>query len=174
MPTDEYPLLSALESPEHLRGMDSSLLYRFADEVRAFIIDSVTRTGGHLGAGLGVVELTLALFAEFRFNDRDKLVWDVGHQCYPHKIITGRRDDFGTLRQWEGLSGFPDPRGVALRHGQDRARRYQHLDRDGLRAGVARASGGGRAQGGGGDRRRVAAGGQRLRGAQPRWHLQAT
>ncbi len=109
MTTDEYPLLSALESPRQLRGMDTPLLYRVADEVRAFIIDSVTRTGGHLGAGLGVVELTMALFSEFQFNDQDKLVWDVGHQCYPHKILTGRRDEFASLRQWGGLSGFPDP-----------------------------------------------------------------
>ncbi len=109
MPSDAYPLLQALESPEQLRRMDSALLYRFADEVRAFIIESVTRTGGHLGAGLGVVELTLALYAEFQFNDRDKLVWDVGHQCYPHKVITGRMDAFDSLRQWNGMSGFPDP-----------------------------------------------------------------
>ncbi len=109
MASDEYPLLSALESPESLRGMETELLYRFANETRDFIIDSVTRTGGHLGAGLGVVELTLALFSEYNFNDRDKLVWDVGHQCYPHKILTGRMDDFDSLRQWEGMSGFPDP-----------------------------------------------------------------
>jgi 1-deoxy-D-xylulose-5-phosphate synthase len=109
MSSDAYPLLEALESPEQLRGMDSALLYRVADEVRAFIIESVTRTGGHLGAGLGVVELTLALYAEFQFNERDKLVWDVGHQCYPHKILTGRMGAFDTLRQWNGLSGFPDP-----------------------------------------------------------------
>jgi len=110
MPAEEYPLLDALASPAQLRGMDTALLYRLADETRSFIIDSVTRTGGHLGAGLGVVELTLALFAEYRFNDRDKLVWDVGHQCYPHKILTGRMDDFPSLRQWQGMSGFPDPK----------------------------------------------------------------
>jgi 1-deoxy-D-xylulose-5-phosphate synthase len=106
---DEYPLLAALESPDQLRGMDTPLLYRIAEEVRAFIIESVTRTGGHLGAGLGVVELTLALYAEYRFNERDKLIWDVGHQCYPHKLLTGRRDGFASLRQWGGMSGFPDP-----------------------------------------------------------------
>jgi len=107
---DAYPLLDALQSPEQLRDMETEALYPLADEIRSFIIDSVTQTGGHLGAGLGVVELTLALFAEFRFNERDKLVWDVGHQCYPHKILTGRRDRFASLRQWGGLSGFPDPR----------------------------------------------------------------
>ncbi len=109
MSSQDYPLLEALRSPSQVRGMDTELLYRLADETRSFIIDSVTRTGGHLGAGLGVVELTLALFAEYRFNDYDKLVWDVGHQCYPHKILTGRMEQFPSLRQWQGMSGFPDP-----------------------------------------------------------------
>jgi 1-deoxy-D-xylulose-5-phosphate synthase len=105
----DYPLIASLQSPEDVRGMDMERLYALAAEIRAFIIESVTRTGGHLGAGLGVVELTLALFAEYRFNGRDKLVWDVGHQCYPHKVLTGRGRRFGSLRQWGGLSGFPDP-----------------------------------------------------------------
>jgi 1-deoxy-D-xylulose-5-phosphate synthase len=104
-----YPLLEALGSPLDVKDMDADGLRALAGELRRFIIDSVTRTGGHLGAGLGVVELTLALFAEYQFNDRDKLVWDVGHQCYPHKLLTGRRERFATLRQWQGLSGFPDP-----------------------------------------------------------------
>jgi 1-deoxy-D-xylulose-5-phosphate synthase len=104
-----YPLLDALAQPDDVKDMDSDGLRALAAEIRAFIIESVTRTGGHLGAGLGVVELTLALFAEYQFNQRDTLVWDVGHQCYPHKILTGRRDRFATLRQWQGLSGFPDP-----------------------------------------------------------------
>ncbi len=105
-----YPELAALRSPDAVKGMDGDRLRVFAAEIRAFIIESVTRTGGHLGAGLGVVELTLALFAEFDFNERDKLVWDVGHQCYPHKLLTGRAAQFDTLRQWGGLSGFPDPK----------------------------------------------------------------
>jgi len=104
-----YPLIASLGSPEELREMDTAGLDALAAEIRAFIIESVTCTGGHLGAGLGVVELTLALFAEYRFNDYDKLVWDVGHQCYPHKVLTGRAQQFGSLRQWGGLSGFPDP-----------------------------------------------------------------
>jgi 1-deoxy-D-xylulose-5-phosphate synthase len=108
-PDPLYPLLDALGAPGDVKDMDADGLRALADELRHFIIDSVTRTGGHLGAGLGVVELTLALFAEYEFNDRDKLVWDVGHQCYPHKLLTGRRERFATLRQWEGLSGFPDP-----------------------------------------------------------------
>lgn len=104
-----YPLLASLRSPHDVKRMDGETLRALAAEIRAFIIESVTRTGGHLGAGLGVVELTLALYAEFEFNDRDKLVWDVGHQCYPHKLLTGRAGQFATLRQWGGLSGFPDP-----------------------------------------------------------------
>ena len=104
-----HPLLDALGAPEDVKDMDNDGLRALAAEIRAFIIESVTATGGHLGAGLGVVELTLALFAEYQFNQRDKLVWDVGHQCYPHKILTGRRAQFASLRQWRGLSGFPDP-----------------------------------------------------------------
>jgi 1-deoxy-D-xylulose-5-phosphate synthase len=104
-----FPVLESLDSPADVKDMDGEGLRLLAAEIRSFIIDSVTRTGGHLGAGLGVVELTLALFAEFDFNDRDKLVWDVGHQCYPHKLLTGRAPRFATLRQWGGLSGFPDP-----------------------------------------------------------------
>ena len=95
-----YPLLDALGTPEDVKDMDNDGLRALAAEIRAFIIDSVIATGGHLGAGLGVVELTLALFAEYQFNQRDKLVWDVGHQCYPHKLLTGRRAQFPTLRQW--------------------------------------------------------------------------
>src|SRR5579862_2042503 len=106
---DDFPLVSAIQSPEDVKGLDEEALRSLAAELRRFIIDSVTRTGGHLGAGLGVVELTLALFAEFDFNTRDKLVWDVGHQCYPHKVLTGRAHRFDTMRQWRGLSGFPDP-----------------------------------------------------------------
>lgn len=108
-PGARYPILDALGAPDDVKDMDGDGLRALAGELRGFIIDSVTRTGGHLGAGLGVVELTLALFAEYQFNARDKLIWDVGHQCYPHKLLTGRRERFATLRQWQGLSGFPDP-----------------------------------------------------------------
>ncbi|MGE0517797.1 MAG: 1-deoxy-D-xylulose-5-phosphate synthase [Candidatus Binatia bacterium] len=109
MPEPRYPLIDALASADDVKDMDADGLRELAAELRAFIIESVTATGGHLGAGLGVVELTLALYAEYHFNERDKLVWDVGHQCYPHKLLTGRRSQFATLRQWRGLSGFPDP-----------------------------------------------------------------
>ena len=108
-PESSYPLLDTLGAPDDVKDMDADGLRALAAEVRRFIIESVTTTGGHLGAGLGVVELTLALFAEYQFNQRYKLVWDVGHQCYPHKILTGRRAQFPSLRQWQGLSGFPDP-----------------------------------------------------------------
>jgi 1-deoxy-D-xylulose-5-phosphate synthase len=109
-PNAPYPRIAALQSPQDVKQMSGEELRELAAELRAFIIESVTRTGGHLGAGLGVVELTLALFAEFDFNERDKLVWDVGHQCYPHKVLTGRAGRFDTLRQWGGMSGFPDPK----------------------------------------------------------------
>ncbi|MEO6396130.1 MAG: 1-deoxy-D-xylulose-5-phosphate synthase N-terminal domain-containing protein, partial [Devosia sp.] len=85
--------------------MDRAQLRQLADELRAEVIDAVSVTGGHLGAGLGVVELTVALHAVFNAPD-DRLVWDVGHQAYPHKVLTGRRDRIRTLRQRQGLSGF--------------------------------------------------------------------
>ncbi|WP_022729716.1 1-deoxy-D-xylulose-5-phosphate synthase [Fodinicurvata sediminis] len=99
------PLLDKVSSPSDLRLLDESDLHTLADELRAETIDAVSNTGGHLGAGLGVVELTLALHYIFETPD-DKLIWDVGHQCYPHKILTGRRDRIRTLRQEGGLSGF--------------------------------------------------------------------
>ena len=101
----ETPLLDRVEYPSDLRGMTDSELKRLADELRAETISAVSVTGGHLGAGLGVVELTVAIHAVFD-TPHDKLIWDVGHQCYPHKILTGRRDRIRTLRQGGGLSGF--------------------------------------------------------------------
>lgn len=101
----ETPLLDTVNYPEELRKLDKSQLRQFADELRAEMIDAVSVTGGHLGSGLGVVELTTAIHYVFNTPD-DKLVWDVGHQCYPHKIITGRRERIRTLRQGGGLSGF--------------------------------------------------------------------
>lgn len=103
--TVETPLLDTVNNPDDLRKLDKSQLRQFADELRAEMIDAVSVTGGHLGSGLGVVELTAAIHYVFNTPD-DKLVWDVGHQCYPHKIITGRRDRIRTLRQGGGLSGF--------------------------------------------------------------------
>src|SRR5579862_5640812 len=99
------PLLDRVNIPADLRNFSTDQLKQLADELRAETIDAVASTGGHLGASLGVVELTVALHAVFD-TPRDRLVWDVGHQAYPHKIITGRRDRIRTLRQGGGLSGF--------------------------------------------------------------------
>ncbi|HEV2542845.1 MAG TPA: 1-deoxy-D-xylulose-5-phosphate synthase [Methylobacterium sp.] len=98
-------ILEGLETPDRLRLLPESELQTVADAVRAEMIDAVSITGGHLGSGLGVVELTVALHHVFDTPD-DRIVWDVGHQCYPHKILTGRRDRIRTLRQGGGLSGF--------------------------------------------------------------------
>src|SRR5437764_2845749 len=99
------PLLDQIVTPDDLRRFDKSQLKQIADELRAETIDAVSVTGGHLGAGLGVVELTVALHYVFD-TPRDRIVWDVGHQAYPHKILTGRRERIRTLRQGGGLSGF--------------------------------------------------------------------
>ena len=101
----DTPLLDAIENPSDLKGLSHDELTQIAEEVRAEMISAVSVTGGHLGAGLGVVELTVALHAVFD-TPEDKLIWDVGHQCYPHKILTGRRDRIRTIRQGGGLSGF--------------------------------------------------------------------
>ncbi|KPF82266.1 1-deoxy-D-xylulose-5-phosphate synthase [Brevundimonas sp. AAP58] len=101
----DTPLLDKVQYPADTRGFDIAQLKQLADELRAETIDAVSVTGGHLGAGLGVVELTVALHHVYNTPD-DILIWDVGHQCYPHKILTGRRDRIRTLRQGGGLSGF--------------------------------------------------------------------
>lgn len=106
MTTKNFPILSQIESPADLRSLDEEQLPELAEELRAFIIESLSKTGGHLASGLGSVEITIAL--HYLFNTpNDRLVWDVGHQCYPHKILTGRRDQMSGLRQKGGLSGFP-------------------------------------------------------------------
>jgi 1-deoxy-D-xylulose-5-phosphate synthase len=99
------PLLDTVKIPADLRKVDDRELPKLARELRDEMIDAVSRTGGHLGAGLGVVELTIAIHKVFNTPD-DRLIFDVGHQCYPHKILTGRRDRIRTLRQEDGLSGF--------------------------------------------------------------------
>ena len=99
------PLLDTVDTPDDLRKLERGQLRQLADELRAEMIDAVGSTGGHLGSGLGVVELTTAIHYVFD-TPNDKLVWDVGHQAYPHKILTGRRDRIRTLRQGGGLSGF--------------------------------------------------------------------
>lgn len=99
------PLLDSIKGPQDVRRLSRAELYTLADEVRQRLIDVVSHTGGHIGAGLGVVELTVALLHTFE-SPRDRIVWDVGHQGYPWKILTGRNDRFPTLRQTGGLSGF--------------------------------------------------------------------
>jgi len=99
------PLLDRVKTPADMRGLSDAQLRQLADELRSETISAVSETGGHLGAGLGVVELTVALHAVFN-TPRDRLIWDVSHQSYPHKILTGRRDRIRTLRQKDGLSGF--------------------------------------------------------------------
>jgi len=101
-----YPLLSGIGSPADLRQLAEDDLLALADELRRYLIDTVSRTGGHLSSSLGVVELTIALHYIFD-TPEDRLVWDVGHQTYPHKILTGRRERMNTLRQKGGLAGFP-------------------------------------------------------------------
>jgi 1-deoxy-D-xylulose-5-phosphate synthase len=104
-PTRLTPYLDRVNVPADLKGLTVPELRKLADEVRGEVIEAVSQTGGHLGSSLGVVELTVALHAVFD-TPRDKLIWDVGHQCYPHKVLTGRRDRMHTLRQEGGLSGF--------------------------------------------------------------------
>ncbi len=99
------PLLDRVSVPSDMRNFSAEQLRQLADELRAETIDAVSVTGGHLGASLGVVELTVAIHAMFD-TPRDRLIWDVGHQCYPHKILTGRRERIRTLRMGGGLSGF--------------------------------------------------------------------
>ncbi|WP_213360598.1 1-deoxy-D-xylulose-5-phosphate synthase [Brachymonas denitrificans] len=99
-------LLDSIHSPKDLRNLPRQQLQSLADELRAFLLDSVSQTGGHLSSNLGTVELSVALHYVYN-TPEDRIVWDVGHQTYPHKILTGRRDRMGTLRQLGGLSGFP-------------------------------------------------------------------
>jgi 1-deoxy-D-xylulose-5-phosphate synthase len=102
----ETPLLNRIHSPKDIKGLSREELEQLAAEIRAFMVESVAATGGHLAPSLGVVELTLALHSVFD-SPKDKIIWDVGHQCYAHKIITGRADVFSTMRQYRGISGFP-------------------------------------------------------------------
>ena len=106
MPDNHFPLLNTIQYPSDLRALSAEQLPQLAQELRKFVLESVAATGGHLSSGLGAIELTIAL--HYLFNTpNDRLVWDVGHQCYPHKILTGRREQMSSLRQKDGLSGFP-------------------------------------------------------------------
>ncbi|MFM8349383.1 MAG: 1-deoxy-D-xylulose-5-phosphate synthase N-terminal domain-containing protein, partial [Bacteroidota bacterium] len=100
------PLLSRINSPADLKSLDAAELVQLCQELRQFIVDNVSVYGGHFGASLGVVELTVALHHVLN-TPEDQLVWDVGHQAYGHKILTGRREVFHTNRVYKGISGFP-------------------------------------------------------------------
>ena len=128
-------LLSQINSPEDLKRLSAEQLKALAEEIRRYIMSTVSRTGGHLASNLGVVELTIALHCVFDFK-KDKLLLDVGHQCYTHKILTGRRDGFSKLRQADGISGFPNPEESPVRpvHGWPRG----HFDSDRNRNGTGR------------------------------------
>ena len=106
MPTSKYTLLNNINDPSDLRLLEPQQLTQLASELRQYVIESVAQTGGHLASGLGSIELTIALHYLYNTPD-DRLVWDVGHQCYPHKILTGRKHKMDSLRQQGGLSGFP-------------------------------------------------------------------
>lgn len=99
-------ILEKVNMPEDLKTLNIKEKEKLAEEIREFILDNVSKTGGHLASNLGVVELTIALHSVFNMPD-DKIIWDVGHQTYVHKILTGRKDKFNTLRQLDGLAGFP-------------------------------------------------------------------
>lgn len=101
-----YKILESIKNPIDIKKLNFEELDELAKELRGFMLENVSKTGGHVASNLGIVELTLALFKCFNF-DEDKIVFDVGHQCYPYKILTGRKDEFDTLRQYNGISGFP-------------------------------------------------------------------
>lgn len=101
-----YKYLDKVNSPQDIKNMDIDELNLLAKDIRKFLVKSIAQTGGHLASNLGVVELTLSLHKVFD-SPKDKIVWDVGHQSYVHKILTGRKDNFKTLRQFNGMSGFP-------------------------------------------------------------------
>jgi len=103
---NDYPLLSRIDSPADLRALSRSELPAVVEELRRYLIQTVSRMGGHFAAGLGTVELTVALHYVFE-TPHDRLVWDVGHQAYPHKVLTGRRDRLATIKQAGGLAPFP-------------------------------------------------------------------
>src|SRR5688572_3831120 len=105
-PPDKYPLLARIESPRDIKSLSVAELPQLATELRNFLVQNVATRGGHFAAGLGTVELTIALHYVYD-TPNDRIVWDVGHQTYPHKILTGRRERMATLRQLGGLSGFP-------------------------------------------------------------------
>ena len=105
---EKFKFLNGVHCPDDLKKLSIVQLQALSEEIRSFILNSISKTGGHLASNLGIVELTLAMHYVFDFKE-DKLLWDVGHQCYTHKIITGRKEQFANLRRPEGISGFPNP-----------------------------------------------------------------
>ena len=101
-----YPLLSKVNSPADLKALPEKEIKPLCEEIRSYLIDQISENGGHLASNLGVVELTLAIHRVFR-SPKDHIIFDVGHQSYVHKLLTGRRDAFSTIRQSGGISGFP-------------------------------------------------------------------
>ena len=137
---DTYPLLAAIDSPADLRRLPAGeTCRRWRAELREFLIQTVSTRGGHFAAGLGTVELTIALHYVYD-TPHDRLVWDVGHQAYPHKVLTGRRERLHTIKQRRRPRALPDPRRERVRH--LRRRPFEHLDqrraRHGDRGGACR------------------------------------
>ena len=121
-------LLNSINTPADLRQLERSQLAALAAELRQYLLDSVSATGGHLSSNLGTVELTIALHYVFDTPD-DRIVWDVGHQTYAHKILTGRRDGMSRLRQYGGMSGFPRRSRASTTHSAPRTRRHRFPQR---------------------------------------------
>ena len=105
MKNNRYQLLDKVNYPSDLKKLNDAELVDLASDIRAYILDVISRTGGHLAAGLGTVELSISLHYIFN-TPKDKIIWDVGHQCYPHKILTGRKDRMLSIRKYGGISGF--------------------------------------------------------------------
>jgi 1-deoxy-D-xylulose-5-phosphate synthase len=145
----DTPLLDTVKTPADLRKLKPEQLRQLADELRSETISAVGTTGGHLGSGLGVVELTVAIHYVFD-TPTDRLIWDVGHQCYPHKILTGRRDRIRTLRQGGGLSGFTKRTERSIRRGA-----FVDVDLCGARFRDRQPAVGFAVEGDRGDRRRI-------------------
>ena len=101
----DYKILDKINDPTDLKSLSSHDLIKLSNELREYLLDSISKTGGHLAAGLGAVDITVALHYVFD-TPKDIIVWDIGHQCYPHKILTGRKDKMSTLRKKGGISGF--------------------------------------------------------------------
>jgi 1-deoxy-D-xylulose-5-phosphate synthase len=105
MRNKNYPMLDRVEMPSDIRDLNLNELESLASDIREYILDTISKTGGHLAAGLGTVELSIALHYIFN-TPTDKVIWDIGHQCYPHKILTGRKNKLDSVRKYNGISGF--------------------------------------------------------------------